>query len=65
MVSTSQTGYILEIGASGGLKIGFSGATVETILLYGSTAWTLTQSLDKKLDGAYTKMLRMVKNVTW
>ena len=29
---------------------------VETVLLYGSTAWTLTQSPDKKLDGAYTKM---------
>ena len=40
-------------------------ATVETVLPYGSTAWTLTQSLDKKLDGAYAKMLRVVKNVTW
>ena len=28
---------------------------VETVLMYGSTAWTLTQSLDKKLDGAYTQ----------
>ena len=50
---------------SGGLKIGFFRATVETILQYRSTAWTLTQSLVKKLDGAYTKMLRVVKNVTW
>ena len=39
--------------------------TVETVLLYGLTGWTLTQSLDKKLDGTYTKMLRVVKNVTW
>ena len=38
---------------------------IETVLLYGSTTWTLTQSLDKTLDGAYTKMLRVVKNVTW
>ena len=30
------------------------------VLLYG-----LTQSLDKKLDGTNTKMLRVVKNVTW
>ena len=50
---------------SDGLRIGFFRATVETVFLYGSTAWTLTQSLDKKLDGAYTKMLRVVKNVTW
>ena len=40
----------------------FSG---QTVLLYVSTAWTLTQSLDKQLDAAHTKMLRMVKNVTW
>ena len=50
---------------SGGLKIRLFRATVETALLYGSTAWTLTQSLDKKLDGAYTKLLRVVNNVTW
>ena len=25
----------------------------------------MIQSLDKKLDGAYTKLLRVVKNVTW
>ena len=35
------------------------------VLLCGSTAWTLTQSLDKKLDGAYTKVLSVLKNVTW
>ena len=40
---------------SDGVKIGFFRAAVETVLLYGSTAWTLTQSLDKKLDGAYAK----------
>ena len=45
---------------SDGLKIGFFRATVETVL-YGSTAWTLTQSLDKKFGGAYTKLPRMVK----
>ena len=33
------------------------------VLLHGSTAWRLTRSLDKNLDGAYTKMLRVVKNV--
>ena len=50
---------------SDGLKTGLFRATIELVLLYGSTSWTLTQSLDKKLNGAYTKMLRVVKNVTW
>ena len=39
-------------------------ATVETVLLYGSTARTLAQSLDKKLDEVCSKMLIVVKNVT-
>ena len=34
---------------SDGLKVGFFRATVETVLMYGSMAWTLTQSLDKKV----------------
>ena len=47
------------------LKVRFFRATVETVLLYGSDTWTLTQALEKRLDGAYTKMLRVVKNVSW
>ena len=50
---------------SDGLMIGFFRAMVEKVLLYGSTAWTLTQSLGKKVGRVYTKMLRVVKNVTW
>ena len=49
---------------SDGLKLGFSRATIETGLLYGSTSWTLAQSLDKKLYGACANMLRVVRNVT-
>ena len=47
------------------LKMQFFRATVEPVLLYGSNSWTLTEQLKKKLDGTYTKMLRVVKNVTW
>ena len=43
----------------------FFRATVESVLLYGSSSWTLTNVLSQKIDGAYTKMLRVVKNVTW
>ena len=39
--------------------------TVESTLLYGSEAWTINKSFEKKLDGCYTKMLRMTPNVTW
>ena len=48
-----------------GLKIRLFAATVESILLYGSETWTLTESLKKRIDGCYTKMLRMALNVDW
>ena len=40
-------------------------ATVESVLLYGSSTWTLTKSMEKSLDGTYTRMLRMALNVSW
>ena len=48
-----------------GLKREFFRSTVETVLLYGSTTWTLTKKLEKTLDGTYTRMLRAVLNVSW
>ena len=39
--------------------------TVESILLYGSDSWSLSKALTKKLDGTYTRMLRMIYNVSW
>ena len=38
-------------------------ATVESVLLYGCEGWTLTPTLQKSLDGCYTRMLRAVLNV--
>ena len=38
-------------------------ASVESILLYGSEAWTPVQ--EARLDVCYTSMPRMVFNVTW
>ena len=40
-------------------------AAVESILLYGSTTWTLTKQQEKSLDGTYTRMLRAVLNISW
>ena len=48
-----------------GLKLSFFRATVVTVLLYGSTTWTLTKQLRDRIDGCYTKMLRVVKGVSW
>ena len=44
------------------IKISFFSATVESILLYGSDCWSLTQALQKSLDGCFTRMLRVVLN---
>ena len=40
-------------------------ATVESVLLYGSEAWTLTPALEKSLNGCYTRMLRAAFNISW
>jgi hypothetical protein len=47
------------------LKRNFFRATVESVLVYGSITWTLTSKLEKKLDGAYTRMLRIALNKSW
>ena len=49
---------------SDGLKFGFFRATVETVILHGSTAWTLTVCRHKTGRSIYKK-LKVVKNVTW
>jgi len=40
----------------------FFQATVETVLLYGCEAWTLTPTLERSLNGCYTRMLRAALN---
>ena len=40
-------------------------ATVESILLYGSETWTVTKEISKKIDGCYSRMLRMALNIDW
>ena len=38
---------------------------MESVLVYGSISWTVTASLERKLDGAYTRMLRAALNKSW
>ena len=47
------------------IKRSFFQAAVVSILLYGCTTWTLTKRLEKKIDGNYTKMLRVILNKSW
>lgn len=39
--------------------------SVESVLLYGCEAWSLTVQMERKIYGVYTRMLRMVINVSW
>ena len=47
------------------LKILIFRATIETILLYGSETWTITKTFENKIDGRYTKLIRMILNISW
>ena len=47
------------------LKIRIFTATVESVLLYGCEAWTLTKSTEKMIDGTYTRLLRSALNFSW
>ena len=47
------------------IKVNLFRTTVEAILLYGAETWTLTSSLEKQLDGCYSRMLRMALGVNW
>eukprot|EP00794_Sanderia_malayensis_P015472 gene15472-17050_t len=47
------------------IKVRLFRATVESVLLYGSETWTITTTMTKRLDGCYTRMLRMAANVSW
>ena len=43
----------------------FFQTAVVSILLYGCTTWSLTERMEKKLDGNYTRMLRGILNKSW
>ena len=47
------------------MKRCFFQTAVVSIPLYGCTTWTLTKQMEKKLDGNYTRMLRVILNKSW
>ena len=47
------------------LKINFFKAAVEPVIVYGSVTWTMIVDTERKIDGIYTRMLRVIKNKHW
>ena len=47
------------------IKVTFYRTTIESVLMYGAETWTLTKTLEKRLDGAYTRLLRAALNISW
>ena len=64
-ISSMDKKIKIRIAKSWTLKRNFFRAVVESVFLYGSEAWTLTKKLERKLDGTYTRMLRVVFNISW
>ena len=55
----NRLSIILKSDLTDKMKRSFFQAAITSILLYGCTTWTLTKRLEKKLDGNYTRMLRV------
>ena len=47
------------------LKVRFFQATVESVIIVRCGKLTLTRTLEKRLDGAYTRMLRAALDISW
>ena len=47
------------------LKIRLFQSCVESVLLYAAETWSLTKTLEKRLDGAYTRPFRYALNISW
>ena len=47
------------------MKRSFFRLVVVSIMLYGCTTLTLTKSIEKKFDGNYTRMQRVILNKSW
>ena len=47
------------------LKVKLFLATVKSVLMYGCEAWMMTAKLTKAIDGVYSKMSRVLRQVCW
>ena len=60
-----QLKKIWKSGMRRDMKVRLFRATVESVLLYGSETWTISQSMAKHINGCYSRMLRMALNINW
>ena len=63
--ASNKMNNVWKSNLSRNLKIRFFRATIESVLLYGAETWTLTKTLQNRLNGAYTKLLRTALNISW
>ena len=63
--ATDRLSIIWKSDLTDKMKPSFFLSAVVSILLYVCTAWKLTNRLEKKLDGNYTRMLRAILNKSW
>ena len=61
----NQLDKIWKSNLSDNLKRKFFQAAVESVLLYGSVSWTLNKKCEKRIDGAYTRMMCVALNKSW
>ena len=47
------------------IKVRLFKATVQSVLLYNSETWTINKNMQKRMDGCYTRTLRMATNTSW
>ena len=62
---TDKLLVIWKFGPSDKMKWYFFYAVAKLVLLYRCTTWTLTNCIEKRLDGSYTRVLYAVVNKTW
>ena len=65
MGSLPSAQYHLEVRAAQGHENSSIRATLEFVLLYGTETWTMSQFLDKRVNGCYSGVLRMALNIHW
>ena len=56
---------IQKCSSPANLERNYFQTTVESVLAYRARSWTVTKSLEKAIDYAYTRMLRAVMKISW
>ena len=65
MVSSKQTGFDIEVLPTSKPRKKHFQTTVKSVLAHRARSWTVTKSLEKAIDYAYTRMLRAVMKISW